>query len=62
MESGPVGGDGLDVQSPVEVDPDQDQGHVTTQLHNMEEINVLEVPPRMATVTLTPVLVRIKFH
>ena len=40
MEAGPDGENGLDVQSLVEMEPDQGQGHVTTPAHNMEGITV----------------------
>ena len=36
MEAGPDGENGLDVQSLVEMEPDQDQDHATTPVHNME--------------------------
>ena len=56
------GEDGPDAQRPVEVEHGWGKGHVTILHHNMEEINVLEVLPKMATVMLIPVPVRIKFH
>ena len=60
MESGPIGEDGVIVQSTVEVDPDQGQGHVTTLHHNMEETTVQEVRKRVMTATFIPALVSSK--
>ena len=60
MESGPIGEDGLDVQYPVEVDPDQGQGRATIQLQNMEGTTVQEVLKRVVTATFIPVLVSTK--
>ena len=57
MVVGLDGEDGLDVQQPVEVDQDQGQGHVTTPVHNMEEIIVEEFLTRLLPVTLIPVQV-----
>ena len=61
MESGLIGEDGLDVQYPVEVDSDQGQDHVTTPAHNMEGTTVQEIPKRVVTVIVIPVLVSSKF-
>ena len=58
MEAGPDGENGLDVQSLVEMEPDQGQGHVTTPAHNMEGTTVQEVQQRTTTVTLSPAPVR----
>ena len=48
---------GVDVQYPVEVDPDHGQGHVLTPVHNMKETTVQEVRTRVVTAALIPVLV-----
>ena len=47
----------MDVQSNVEGDPDPDQGHAITPVHNMEETTVQEVRTRVVTATLIPVQV-----
>ena len=57
MVVGQDGEDGLDVQSTVEVDPDQGQGHVTIPVHNMEGVFVEEFQTRLLPVTLIPVQV-----
>ena len=56
------GEDGRNVQRPVEVETESGEGRVTILHHSLKEINVLEVLPKMATVILIPVPVRIKFR
>ena len=52
---GLTGEDGVDVLSNVEGDPDPDQDHVLTPVHNMAETTVQEVPKTVVTATLIPV-------